>query len=120
MKEKRITLRLSGSEYNKLLSMAAEDPACRMKKSGRASVSSYIRKCIFYSGDHPENLKEEVRSLSYQVRKVGININQAVHQINAGNSSWKDIDAIRRNQSRIEGLLSQILDLMQEKLTEGQ
>ena len=120
MKEKRITLRLSGSEYNKLLSMAAEDPACLMKKSGRASVSSYIRKCIFHSGDHPENLKEEIRSLNYQVRKAGININQAVHKINAGNSSWKDVDSIQRNQSRIEGLLSQVLDLLQEKLSEGQ
>ncbi|MBR0342821.1 MAG: plasmid mobilization relaxosome protein MobC [Oscillospiraceae bacterium] len=120
MKERRITLRLSGNEYSSLLSMAAEDPDCLMKKSGRASVSSYIRKCIFYSGDHPENLREEIRNLNYQVRKAGININQAVHRINAGKGSRKDIDTICRNQSRIEGLLSRVLDLLQENLSEGQ
>lgn len=120
MKERRITLRLSGNEYSSLLSMAAEDPDCLMKKSGRASVSSYIRKCIFYSGDHPENLREEIRNLNYQVRKAGININQAVHRINAGRGSRKDIDTICRNQSRIEGLLTRVLELLQENLSEGQ
>ncbi|MBQ6393062.1 MAG: plasmid mobilization relaxosome protein MobC [Eubacterium sp.] len=119
MKERRITLRLSGNEYSKLLAMAAGDPDCMMKKSGRASVSSYIRKHVFYSGNHPENLKEEIRNLNYQVRKAGININQAVHRINAGIGSRKDIDTICSNQSRIEELLSRILVIMQENIPEG-
>ena len=114
MKERRITLRLSGREYERLLSMASEDPDCMMKKSGRASVSSYIRKRLFYSGDHPEN-----RSLNYQVRKVGLNINQAVHWLNAGNGTTREINTIRSSQHRIEEILSQILELMQGYLPEG-
>ena len=119
MKERRITLRLSGNEYSKLLAMAAGDPDCMMKKSGRASVSSYICKRLFYSGDHPENLKGEIRSLNYQVRKVGLNINQAGHWLNAGNGTAREINVIRSSQHRIEEILTQILDLMQSYLPEG-
>jgi len=119
MKDRRLELRLSKREYDRLYVLAAADPDCRMK-SGRPSLSAYVRRHIIWSGNDPDDLRREMRSLTYQIRKAGVNINQAVHRINAGNSRWKDIDAIRRNQSRIEGLLSQILDLMQENLTEGQ
>ena len=116
MKEKVITLRLSKSEYKNLLSLAEEEPDCTMKQSGKPSLSSYIRKCIFYSGDHPENLKKELRSLTYQVRKAGININQAVHWINAGYGDSGKIREILENQKRIERLLAKIHFLMSEDL----
>ncbi|MBQ6392014.1 MAG: MobC family plasmid mobilization relaxosome protein [Eubacterium sp.] len=119
MKEKVIALRLSKNEYKKLLSLAAEDPECLMKQSGRPSLSSYIRKCIFCSGDHPENLKKEIRSLTYQVRKAGVNINQAVHWINAGYGSEGKLREILENQRRIEELLIKILGLMSGETDEG-
>ena len=119
MKEKVITLRLSKSEYKNLLSLAEEDPDCTMKKSGKPSLSSYIRKCIFYSGDHPENLKKELRSLTYQVRKAGININQAVHWINAGYGDSGKVREILENQRKIESLLAKVHFLMSEDLDGG-
>ena len=119
MKEKVITLRLSKGEYKNLLSLAEEDSDCIMKQSGKPSLSSYIRKCIFYSGDHPENLKKEIQSLTYQVRKAGININQAVHWINAGYGDSGKVREILENQRKIEGLLAKIHILMREELDEG-
>ena len=119
MKEKVITLRLSKSEYKNLLSLAEEEPDCTMKQSGKPSLSSYIRKCIFYSGDHPENLKKELQSLTYQVRKAGININQAVHWINAGYGDSGKVREILENQRKIESLLAKIHFLMSEDLDGG-
>ena len=34
--------------------------------------------------DRPVRLEKELKNLSYQVRKIGVNINQVVAKINAG------------------------------------
>ena len=113
-KEMRITVRMSKSEYDRLLSLAEGDPDCNMKKSGKPSLSSYIRKCVFYSGDHPENLKAEIRSLDYQIRKAGVNINQAVHRINAGIGGRSDLETLLANQEEILNILSKIHTLLEQ------
>ena len=61
MRQRQITLRLSDKEYDRLFDLARADPDCMTRKSRRPSLSSYIRKVLFYSGDHPENLKKEIR-----------------------------------------------------------
>ena len=118
MKGRPVTIRLSDSEFEKLLARAAEDADCIMKKSGRPSLSSYIRKCLFYSGNQPENLKAELRDLDFQVRKAGVNINQAAHRINAGYGSHHQVEQLLYNQERIMGLLARILSAVQEKMEE--
>ena len=115
-KERQVTLRMSKSEYDRLLFFAEGDPDCIMKKSGKPSLSSYIRKCIFYSGDHPENLKAEIRSLDYQIRKAGVNINQAVHRINAGIGGRRDMEALLANQEKILDQLARIHALLEEAM----
>lgn len=118
MKGRTVTIRLSDSEYKKLLSLAAEDPDCIMKKSGNPSLSSYIRKQLFYSGNHPENLKEEIRDLNFQIRKAGVNINQTVHRINVGYGGHRQAEQILDNQEKIMSLLARILSAVQEKMEE--
>ena len=101
-------IRLSEKEYDRLHSLAASDPSCVMKRSGRPSISSYIRKRIIRTGRDPDDMREEVRSLTYQVRKAGININQAVKKINAGLYDGMEIRELLAGQRRMETLLTKI------------
>ena len=89
MRQRQITLRLSDKEYDRLLHLARADPDCMTRKSGRPSLSSYIRKVLLYSGDHPENLKKEIRDLVFQIKKAGVNIN---HRLPDG--SMRDTEAV--------------------------
>lgn len=115
MKDRRLELRLSEQEYDRLYTLAAADPDCRMK-SGRASLSAYVRKHIIWSGSDPYDLRREVRSLTFQVRKAGVNINQAVRRINADLSTGNEIREILASQERMEDLLHRICALVGERI----
>ena len=115
MKDRRLELRLSEQEYDRLYTLAAADPDCRMK-SGRSSLSAYVRKHIIWSGTDPYDLRREVRSLTFQVRKAGVNINQAVRRINAGLFDGNEIREILASQERMEDLLHRICALVGERI----
>lgn len=117
MKDRRLEIRLSGKEYDRLYALAASDPDCRMRRSGRPSLPAYIRKHIIWSGRDPDELKRDLRSLTYQVRKAGVNINQAARRINAGLFDGREIKEILAGQQRMEGLLLQICSLVSERIS---
>jgi len=115
MKDRRLELRLSEGEYGRLCALAASDPDCLMRRSGKPSLSAYIRKHIIWSGRDPDDMRREVRSLTYQVRKAGVNINQAVKNINAGLYDHREIRELLAGQQRMEGLLREISCLVSTK-----
>ena len=115
MKDRRLELRLSEKEYDRLYSLAASDPECLMRRSGRPSISAYIRRHIIWSGKGPDDMSRELRSLTYQVRKAGVNINQAVRRINADLFDGNELKEILANQRQMEGLLEQITNLVGER-----
>lgn len=115
MKDRRLEMRLSEREYERLYALAAADPDCLMRRSGKPSLSAYIRKHIIWSGEDPHDMKRELRSLTYQVRKAGVNINQAVRRINAGLFDGREVEEILASQKRMEGLLFQICNLVREE-----
>ena len=119
MRQRQITLRLSDEEYDRLLDLARADPDCMTRKSSRPSLSSYIRKVLFYSGDHPENLKKEIRELVFQIKKAGVNINQAARWINAGYGSISELEKMEACQEKIQSLLEEILLLLKTGTREG-
>ena len=86
-----------------------------MRRSGKPSLSAYIRKHIIWSGRDPDDMRREVRSLTYQVRKAGVNINQAVKNINAGLYDHREIRELLAGQQRMEGLLREISCLVSTK-----
>ena len=47
-------------------------------------------------------MKKELKNLSYQVRKIGVNINQGVAKINAGYGNQIDIYNLEKALSQIE------------------
>ena len=61
-------------------------------------------------------MKRELRSLTYQVRKAGVNINQAVRRINAGLFDGRETRDLLLNQQRMEDLLLQICSLVSKQI----
>lgn len=58
-------------------------------RNGEINLSAYLRKCLLRGGYGwmEEAYRKELRELSYQVRKIGVNINQVVRQLNSGYQS---------------------------------
>ncbi|WP_330688065.1 plasmid mobilization relaxosome protein MobC [Anaerobutyricum hallii] len=102
MRKRRIDIRLSEKEYQLLLSKAGNDLETKTKKGDKANTSAYIRKCIFLQEDRPVRLEKELKNLSYQVRKIGVNINQVVAKINAGYGNQIDIYNLEKALEQIK------------------
>lgn len=113
MRDRRVEIRLTGEEYDRLCSLAEGEPGARSRRSGRAPLSSFIRSRALAPAGRGGDLRAEIRELSYQIRKEGVNINQAVHRINAGARDSRDIRRILEAQERIESLEAEILALVE-------
>lgn len=85
-----------------LLQKAENDVETKTKKGNKANMSAYIRKCIFLQGDDPGSLKKELKNLSYQVRKIGVNINQTVAKINSGYGNPYDSYQLQKALEAVE------------------
>lgn len=76
-RDQRLNVRLRATEYKAFLE--------RYEGSGEKSISDYIRRCIF-SDDLAKSqaLIRELHQTNYQIRKIGVLINQIAHKVNAG------------------------------------
>lgn len=89
-------------EYQEIVRLAERDTGIKRKKTQEKNVSAYIRKCIFDKNDNPAAIKKELRDLSYQVRKIGVNINQVVTKVNAGYAVPVDIENLTIYLKKVE------------------
>lgn len=73
----RLNVRLREAEYQAFLE--------RYEDSGEAGISDYIRRCIL-SDDLAKSqaLLRELHQTNYQIRKIGVLVNQIAHKVNAG------------------------------------
>ena len=95
-------IRFTPEEYKQIVQCAEKDTGTKRKKTQEKNVSAYIRKCIFEQSDNPAAIKKELRDLSYQVRKIGVNINQVATKINAGYAVPVDIDNLLIYLKKVE------------------
>ena len=111
-RDKTFLIRFTEEEFAMLEEYAKKDAATHTKKTKEKNISAYIRKCIFSSARHPCELKKELKELSYQVRKIGVNINQTVTKINSGYGSPSDIRMLQQCladvENRVKGVEMQI------------
>ncbi len=100
--KKIVRVRFSEDEYEMLCGAAKEDRGTRYK-NGRANLSGYVRKCVLQcNGAHQDAmLQKEVRNLSYQVRKIGVNINQATKKINSGFGQKESCEELQRDLKKL-------------------
>ena len=101
-REKVSALRFTVEEYEMLRRMAWES-GCRDRK-GNANVSMYIRNILFAGGSR-KDLKKELHELNFQIRKIGVNINQAAKRLNSGVVLPGDQSYLLAELSAVEKLL---------------
>ncbi len=78
-------------EFEMLCSLAENDPDTHTKKGNEKNISAYIRKKIFSGAARPEDLRKELGNLAYQIRKIGVNINQVTAKINSSYATGNDV-----------------------------
>jgi hypothetical protein len=80
-----VCLRLTDAEYRHVCEKADGDGETR-RRDGSRNLSAYMRKCVLRESGYRDKavLEKEIRQLAYQVRKIGVNINQATKRINGG------------------------------------
>ena len=83
-RETYMKIRLTKKEHDLIIDAAEKDNVSKTKK-GRNNVSAYARNAIFSSlSGKSKSIEVELRELKFQVRKIGVNINQVVKRINSG------------------------------------
>lgn len=94
-----VKARLTQNEYNSFLE--------KVQDSARPdNRSEYIRECIF-SDDlkHSVAVARELKNLNYQIRKIGVLINQIAAGVNRGIVFRGDAEVIVKKQKEIENML---------------
>ena len=114
VRERIVLIRLTDAEYQMLLDMAEKDTGCRNKK-GEINVSKYIRKKLFQFTPVSWNLETELNKLSFQIRKIGVNINQAVKKINSGFYQEDDDTFLLAELAEVEKLLRDFKENMESQ-----
>ena len=89
-------------EYQEIVWLAECDSGIKRKKTQEKNVSAYIRKCIFDRSDNPATIQKELKGLAYQVRKIGVNINQVAAKVNAGYATPMDLENLLFYLKKVE------------------
>lgn len=89
LREKKITVRVTDYEYQQIME--------RMEKSGSSSLSEYIIDAatngFLINVDY-----SDIKALAYEINRIGNNINQIAHKINAEGSIYKgEIKEVQEN-----------------------
>lgn len=109
MKDRKITFRVTQEEYTLIDEMKKTET--RFTYGGRWDLSAYIRNLVLsQTGKKDVRVDMELKDLNYQVRKIGVNINQIAHRLNSNNGDMRDAEYV------VE--LMKELNVKLEKLTE--
>lgn len=112
-----VGVKLSDREYQRLSQKAGEDSETRYS-NGRENLSGYIRKCALNaSGGAEKNLNREIKKLTYQIRKIGVNVNQVAKKINTGYGYPEPMQAVsdlKRELEKIEEQFAYLIQVVKE------
>jgi molybdopterin-biosynthesis enzyme MoeA-like protein len=114
-RDREIGLKLTQDEYEHISRMAENDADTRWK-SGKKNLSAYIRKCVLQSTGYRREgqIKKELDRLTYQIRKIGVNVNQATKKIN---SNFYDVEITERLHDEVKEVnrnLREFMDRLEE------
>lgn len=110
----RIYVRVTKEEYELICKMAKNDPDTRCK-NGEKNLSRYVRYCVLNeSGLRKNYFEREIKNLNYQIRKIGVNINQATKKINAGYGEWKAAEELKEGIEQIDQRFQEFMERLEE------
>ena len=75
-------------------------------KDGRGNFSGFLRALILQNSNYKNiNLQKQMKDLRYEVRKIGININQIAKKINSGLGTQNDLEEVKNDLNELKNLL---------------
>ena len=86
----RYTIRFSEKEWEILEEKIKKEDAWEFKygiKEGSVNVSAFIREKLFREEIKRTGILPGIKNLTYQIRKIGVNINQVAAKINSGHGN---------------------------------
>lgn len=113
----RHTVRFSEEEWELLEKKAKESDAGKYKygkKEGQVNVSAYIRQMLFEEEVEEYFYLKELKNLTYQMRKIGVNINQAVAKLNSGHQSRDTVFYLQKNLQQVEEEVKNLMEKLEE------
>lgn len=103
MRSENIRVRLTEEEKAHLIRCARLSDK-RFKKSHDVNLSEYIRSLLLsnthYVSEH--EIKKLLKDLNYELRKIGVNVNQIAHKFNGNIGSESDLVALKKYLTEVE------------------
>lgn len=109
----RKTVRLTEDEY-KLLERKMKEAQEKNFHKEKEGFSGFMRETLLErNGAYTSLLKMQLSDLRYEIRKIGVNINQATKKINGGIGSVVDVRVLENSLADVEDLLKDYQDKME-------
>ena len=101
-KNKKISFRITEEQYEKLVKDA--------KTAGirNGNVSEYIRRQVEEGGLEDLKRREHIKEIQYQIRKIGVNINQIVRRNNSRLYFKSDKEELIKDLKEIQRLMVEL------------
>ena len=109
-----VMIRLSKKEYEFLCRRADQDSETHYK-NGKRNLSGYIRRTVLERSGYRMNSGQELKNLNFQIRKIGVNINQATKKINSGYYDWKICEDLQNSLEEINRHFQELKERMKEQ-----
>lgn len=105
-----LQIRVTPEELEHLKKCAEEDGSARLR-GGRVNYSSYCRKHLLSETNYKnEELIRIQKRLAYEMRKIGVNINQATKRINAWYGLPSDAYVLKEKLEEVERLFVETME----------
>lgn len=110
MKDRKITFRVTQEEYTLIDEMKKTET--RFTYGGRWDMSAYIRNLVLsQTGKKDVRVDMELKDLNYQVRKIGVNINQIAHRLNSNIGDMRDAEYVVELMKELKAILKGLKDV---------
>jgi len=111
MKDRKITIRMTESEYEKMKAMLVYEGYMSMSKFIRDKVFN-IQRPASKKSIYSHKFSNDIAALTKQVKKIGVNYNQVVKRFNALPTTTKSDEPVK--------LMSQLYELTKHLITHVQ
>lgn len=108
---RRIRVRLTRDELAYLQACAEKDGSTRFREGGRINLGAFCRKLLLAGicyGDGGQGKYQD--SLEYQVRKIGVNINQAARRLSEAYGMEDEAQQLLYEFQKVEALTGKVID----------
>ena len=107
-KRRYIGIRVSEREYQVMREAAEHESECH-SKNGSINIRRFIRNRVLDSERIKNQKKRQMDDLVYQIRKIGVNINQITKKVNADKVYFYDIKVVQEEQRKIESQVNKLI-----------